>query len=38
MKTNFRGIGWDGKDWIHLAQNRNKCWDFVNTVINLRIP
>jgi hypothetical protein len=25
-------------DWIYLAQNREQCWDFVNTVMNFRVP
>jgi hypothetical protein len=31
-------IGLDGVDWIHLAQDRNRCRDFVNTVMNLLVP
>jgi len=25
-------------DWIQLAQNRDKWWAFVITVMNLRVP
>jgi hypothetical protein len=28
---------WDGMDWIHLAQDRDKWCGLVNTVINLTI-
>jgi hypothetical protein len=31
----LREIGWDGMDWIHLTQNRDKGRAFVNTVMNL---
>jgi hypothetical protein len=31
-------IGWEGVDWMHLAQERNSWWAVVNTVINLRVP
>jgi hypothetical protein len=24
IKTDLRGIGWGGMDWIHLVQDRNK--------------
>jgi hypothetical protein len=30
-------IGWDGKNWIHLALDRNHCRVLVNTVINLTV-
>jgi hypothetical protein len=29
--------GIDGTNWIQLAQNRVRWWDFVNTVMNLRV-
>jgi hypothetical protein len=31
----FREIGWEGVDWMHVAQNRSNFWALVNTVINL---
>jgi hypothetical protein len=37
-KTDLREIGWDGTDWIHLAQDRDHWLALVNTVINLQIP
>jgi hypothetical protein len=30
-------IGWDGVDWIDLAQDRDKWRALVSTVMNLRI-
>jgi hypothetical protein len=38
IKTDFREIGWGGMQWINPGQNRNQWRDFVNTVMNLRIP
>jgi hypothetical protein len=38
IKTNFRAIGWDGMDWIDLAQDMDQWRALVNTVINLRVP
>jgi hypothetical protein len=38
IKMDFREIGWDGMDWIDLAQDRDQWWALVNTVMNLRIP
>jgi hypothetical protein len=35
IKMDLREIGWDGMDWIDLAQDRNA---LVNTVMNLRVP
>jgi hypothetical protein len=34
----LRETGWDGMDWIDLAQDRNQWKAPVNTVINLRVP
>jgi hypothetical protein len=31
-------IGWDGMDWIDLAQDRDQRRALVNTVMNLRFP
>jgi hypothetical protein len=38
IKMDLREIGWDGMDWIELAQDRNQWRALVNTVTNLRVP
>jgi hypothetical protein len=38
IKMDLREIGWDGMDWIDLAQCRDKWRVLVNTVMNLRVP
>jgi hypothetical protein len=38
IKTDLREIGWDGMDWIALAQNRDQWRALVITVMNLRVP
>jgi hypothetical protein len=34
----LREIGFGDVDWIHLAQDRDRWWAVVNTVMNLRFP
>jgi hypothetical protein len=38
IKMDLREIGWDGIDWIDLAQDRDQWRALVNTVMNLRVP
>jgi hypothetical protein len=38
IRMDLREIGWDGMDWIDLAQDRDQWRALVNTVINLRVP
>jgi hypothetical protein len=34
----LREIGFGDVDWIHWAQDRDRCRALVNTVMNLRVP
>jgi hypothetical protein len=38
LKIHLRERGWDGMDWIDLAQDRDQWRALVNTVMNLRVP
>jgi hypothetical protein len=38
IKMDLREIGWDGVDWIDMAQDRDQWMALVNTVLNLRVP
>jgi hypothetical protein len=38
IKIYLRKIGWDGMDWIDLAQDGDKWRALVNMVMNLRVP
>jgi hypothetical protein len=38
IKMELRERGIDGENWIQLTQDRVQWWDFVNTVINFRVP
>jgi hypothetical protein len=38
IRMDLRGIGWDGMDWIDLAQDRDQWRAVVNMVMNLRVP
>jgi hypothetical protein len=37
IRMDFGRRGWDGADRMHLAQDRDQWWDFVNTVMNVRV-
>jgi hypothetical protein len=34
----LREIGFEGVDWIHVAQGRDRLWALVNTVMKLVVP
>jgi hypothetical protein len=38
VKMDLTEIGWDGMDWIDLAEDRNQWRALVNMVMNLRVP
>jgi hypothetical protein len=35
---NLREIGWEGVDWLHLAEDRAQWHALVSTLINVRFP
>jgi hypothetical protein len=37
IRLGLREIGWEGVDWIHLAQDRDQWCDILNTLINLQV-
>jgi hypothetical protein len=37
IKMDHREIGWDGKDWINLAQEMIQWRALMNTVMNLQV-
>jgi hypothetical protein len=38
IRMDLREIGWDGMDWLDLAQERDQWMALVNTVMNLLVP
>jgi hypothetical protein len=38
IKKDLREVGWDGRDWIDLAQDRDRWRAHVNAVMNHRVP
>jgi hypothetical protein len=38
LKWILREVGGDGRDWIDLAQDRDRWRAYVNAVMNLRVP
>jgi hypothetical protein len=38
IKMALRMIGWDGVDWMYMAQDRDQWRALVNTDLKLRVP
>ena len=38
IKVDVKEIGWEGVDWMNLAEDRDKCRPVVNTAMNVRVP
>jgi hypothetical protein len=38
IEMDLREIGWDGMDWMNLAENRDQWRALVNRVMNLWVP
>jgi hypothetical protein len=38
IKMHLTEVGWDGRDWIDLAQDKDRCRAYMNAVMNLRVP
>jgi hypothetical protein len=38
IKIDLMDTGWEGVDWIHVAQDMERWQALVNTVTNLRVP
>jgi len=37
IRVDLKEIGWEGVDWIHLAQDRDQWRGLVNTVMNFQV-
>jgi hypothetical protein len=38
IKMDLQEVGWAGRDWIDLAEERDRQWAFVNAVMKLLVP
>jgi hypothetical protein len=38
IRIDLREIGWEGVDWMHLAQDRDQWRALVNMVMNFGVP
>jgi hypothetical protein len=38
ITMNLRKVGWEGVDWLHVAENRDQWQALVNTEMNLWVP
>jgi len=37
IRMNLREVGWEGVDWMHLAQDRNQWQTLVSAVMKLQV-
>jgi hypothetical protein len=37
-EKSFEAVGFEGVDWIQLAEDRVQQWALVNTVMNIQVP
>jgi hypothetical protein len=37
IRMDLKEIGWEGVDWMHVAQDGDQWWALVNAVMNLRV-
>jgi len=37
IKMELQEVGWEGTDWIDLAQDTDRWWAVVKVVMNLRV-
>ena len=35
---NLQGVGWGGKEWIELAQDKDRWQALANVLMNFRVP
>jgi hypothetical protein len=38
IRMDLRETGWEGVDWMHLAQHKDQWQVLVNTIMNLLVP
>ena len=38
MKRDLQGVGCEGRDWIDVAEERDRWQALVNVVMNLQVP
>jgi hypothetical protein len=38
IKMDLHEVGCGGMDWINRAQDRDRWWELLNVVMNLRVP
>jgi hypothetical protein len=38
VRMDLREIGWEGVDWMHLAEDGDQCQDVVNVLMNFQVP
>jgi hypothetical protein len=38
IRMDHKEIGWEGVDWVYLAQDTDQWWTVVKVVMNLQVP
>ena len=38
VKVNLKAVGYDARNWMDLAQDRDQWWAYIRAVMNTQVP